>query len=97
MKLVSDALDVSYRNRKNVLRTLLQKVKNPANRVSRQEIRTAVTAMLSSEKQRQLLGTSDAPDPDLAELLNEVARLERQGGKVSIKMGELRLKYGPAE
>lgn len=100
MELLAQAITVSEQRRKAALQNLIAQTKQPGNSVTREQISKAVTDILSSERQRQLLGAG-GPDDDkeVADLLEQAVEItsEREkpardlSGRVSVTIGQVRV------
>ena len=84
-ELLSEALDFSHDRRKTVLKNSIEKAQRRGNPVNKQEIRKAMTDVVESEKQRELMGQADSGDskPTTSELL--VQAQEILDGKEEVK------------
>jgi len=76
MDLVVDALDFSHERRKSGLSDLLDKAESGKQRVTREQVQAQVVRVLETDRERQLLGTSD-PDQDTstAELIDRARKV----------------------
>ena len=76
MDLVVDALDFSHERRKSGLSDLLDKAESGKQRVTKEQVQAQVVRVLETDRERQLLGTSD-PDQDAstAELINRARKV----------------------
>ena len=63
MRLVAKAAQVISKRRKAELEKLIESAKRPASQVTEKQLKSAVTAVLASERQKQLMGVPD-DDPD---------------------------------
>jgi hypothetical protein len=76
MDLVVDALDFSHERRKSGLSELLDKVESGKHRVTRAQVQAQVVRVLETDRERQLLGTSDADqDASTAELIDRARKV----------------------
>jgi hypothetical protein len=76
MPLLADALNASADRRNTVLKNLIEKATRARASVTEEQLRTAITDVLSVERQRQLLGVStDSDAADSMALVNEATKL----------------------
>jgi hypothetical protein len=76
MPLLADALNASADRRNTVLKNLIEKATRARASVTEEQLRTAITDVLSVERQRQLLGVSTDSDAAASmALVNEATKL----------------------
>ena len=76
MPLLADALNASADRRNTVLKNLIVKATRARASVTEEQLRTAITDVLSVERQRQLLGVSTDSDAAASmALVNEATKL----------------------
>ena len=100
MELLAQAITVSEQRRKAALQNLIAQTKQPGNSVTREQIKKAVTEVLATERQRQLLGAG-GPDDDkeISDLLEQAVEITSERdkpardrpGRVSVTVGQVRI------
>jgi hypothetical protein len=77
--LLGDALNASAARRNGVLQSLIDRARRDRRSVTDEELQKAMVAVVTVERQRQLMGVSQPGDNEAMELVNEAASLRGPG------------------
>ena len=88
MELLSEALNFSHDRRKTALKNSIEKARRPGNPFNQDEIRKAMTDVVETEKQRQMMGLSDSggSEPTTSKLLAQAQDI--LDGKGNAEIGQ---------